>query len=318
MEEQLQGFSHQFGWEPVVVGSVPEFKDALVCGMGGSALQAKLLHTIDPSLPFSIHQDYGLPPIPDGERPLIILSSFSGDTEEVIDAAREAIARDLPRFAIASGGALLALAREQNIPHIELPKDDVEPRVAIGYAMLALLRVLGATEHEAKLRAAGSAINAAALRAAGEKLAPALLDRLPLIYASHANEAIAYFWKIAMNETAKIPAFTNAVPELCHNELGGFYVVPETSALSKNMVGIFLHDAADHPRNEKRLVLVEAIMREKGLEGVRIELTGEDVYAKTLGGALLGISAAMSLAHRYGVPDAETPLIADFKAQMLL
>ena len=188
--------------------------------------------------------------------------------------------------------------------------------MAIGYAMLALLRMLGKPEHEAKLRAAGGALDTAAIKAAGETLAEKLRERLPLVYASRANEAIAYFWKITFNETAKIPAFTNAVPEVCHNELSGFDVVPSTASLSQNMTGIFLHDLSDNPRNEKRLTLIAELMREKGLGALDAELSGSDAFSKTLSGVLTGVATALALAHHYGVPDAKTPLISDFKSRM--
>lgn len=316
MEEQLLQFPKQFSWEPEITGSIPSFSRAIVCGMGGSGLQARLLHAADPSLPFSLHQDYGLPFIRDEEKPLIVLSSYSGETEEVLDAAREAGARNLPMAVIAAGGALLELAREKNIPCIELPKEPIEPRMAIGYAMLALLRVLGAKEAEAKLRSAGSAIDAASILSAGTALSDGLADRVPLVYASTANGAVAYFWKIAMNETAKIPAFTDVVPELCHNELSGFDVVSATEGISKNMAAVFLHDGGDHPRDEKRLTLVEELLREKGIPTLRSDLSGADRYAKVLFGVLFGVAAALALAKRYGVPDAATPLIADFKQRM--
>jgi len=317
MEEQLLAFPGQFSWEPKLVGAVSSFKHAVVCGMGGSALQARLLHAVDPSLPFTLHQDYGLPYIPDGDKPLIILSSYSGGTEEVLDSAHEAMTRGFPSAVVASGGALLDFARGNNIPHIELPKENIQPRIAIGYAMLALLRILGATEQEAKLRTAGAALQVPEILSEGASLAERLMNRLPIVYGSTANTAIAYFWKIALNETAKIPAFTNVVPELCHNELCGYDVVPATESVSKNIDGIFLHDAADHPRNEKRLTLVEDLMKEKGLGTVRVNLAGADPYEKMLSAVLLGVSVALALAHAYGVPDAEVPLIEDFKKRMV-
>jgi glucose/mannose-6-phosphate isomerase len=316
MEEQLRQFPSQFAWEPSVVGTIPAFTRAIVCGMGGSALQARLLHGIDPTLPFTLHQDYGLPYIVDGEAPLIILSSYSGDTEEVLASAHDAMSRGLPSAVVASGGALLEVARTNNLPYIELPTQKMEPRMAIGLAMLALLRILGAKEQEAKLRAAGSALDVTSLLATGSALAPQLQNRLPLVYASTPNAAVAYFWKIALNETTKIPAFTNVVPELCHNELSGFDMVPATSPLSQTMTGIFLHDAADYPRDEKRLTLVADLMREKGLSAVRVDLPNADAYTKTLSGVLVGAATALTLAHAYGVRDADVPLIEDFKKRM--
>ncbi len=316
MEEQLLGFPKQFSWEPIVVGTVPAFKHAIVCGMGGSALQAKLLLCIDPELPISVHQDYGLPHIKEGEKPLIVLSSYSGETEEVLDTAREATERGFPCAVVASGGTLLALAKEKNLPYIELPKETAEPRMEIGYAMLALLRMLGYAQSEASLRTIGQSLDTAGIKTKGAEIAEQLKNRLPLIYASNANEAVAYFWKIALNETAKIPAFIAFVPELCHNELAGFDTAPTTAMLSHTMTAVFLHDTTDHPRNEKRLVLVADSMKEKGIGTLHANLLGTDRYTKVLTGALTGVATALALAHHYGVPDAETPLIADFKSRM--
>lgn len=316
MEEQLRLFPAQFSYEPVIMGTLSTFSRAIVCGMGGSGLPARLLHAIDASLPLSLHQDYGLPFSATDEKPLIILSSYSGTTEEVLDSLEEATRRSLPSIAIASGGTLITRAKELGLPYIELPHENVEPRMAVGHAMLALLAVLGATSQSEALRAAGRTLSIDAIIEAGTTVSRTLKDRVPLIYASATNSAIAYFWKIAINETAKIPAFMDAIPEACHNELTGFDVVSATAPLSERFVAVFLHDDADHPRNGKRLALLQEIMREKGIETAELSLAGDTRAEKVLSGILTGVATAIPLAHAYGVPDAATPLVEEFKKRL--
>ena len=146
MEEAIKNFNTQFSWKPVVMHpeKLPALKKYILNGMGGSHLAADLLKAIDPTIDLSVFSDYGIPEVP-SERlkdSLLIASSFSGNTEEALDFAEEALKKGLPLAVIAKGGALLAFAQEHGIPHVVLPQTNIQPRSGLGFQMLALVALL--------------------------------------------------------------------------------------------------------------------------------------------------------------------------------
>ncbi len=320
MEEQILRFAEQFAWNPDVVRAerLPERPSSLiVCGMGGSHLGARVLLRHDPTLPLSVHSDYGLPRVPAEQlrTALIVASSYSGETEETLDAAKSAVAAGLAVAVITTGGTLARYAEEHALPLILIPKGDAEPRMAVGTFMLALARLLQSQELEEEIRATGTSLDVQAERASGEVVAKRLVGSIPLIYASTLNMSLAYFWKIAFNETSKAPAFYNVFPEVCHNELSGFdNTVPE-QALSSHLHILFLKDSDDHPRIAGRMRVMQELLAARGVATTDIELAGTTGLEKALNGILLGVWTAVALAKEYQAPDAATPLIALFKSK---
>ena len=316
MDEQIAALPSQFSWQPSFEGGAPQGspRHFIVCGMGGSHLGAILLRRHDPELPLRVHSDYGLPAWRYGGR--IILSSHSGNTEEVLDTAQKASDAGLDCVAITTGGALADLARARNIPLILLPTNEVEPRMAVGHSMLAIAYAMQNTSLLGAVAAIGSVLAPQELRAHGEELATSLNGRIPLIYSSEQNRGIANFWKVAFNETTKIPAFRYPVPEFCHNELSGFDAVLSTHGLSSPLAAVFLMDTADHPRTQLRMKIAAEMLEDKGMSVSSIELPGVSALHTALSGVVIGVWTAYTLAHQYGVEDAQTPLIAAFKERM--
>ncbi len=322
MEEQILHFADQFSWEPSIENAerLPADTSSLVvCGMGGSHLGARLLLRHDPTLDIRIHSDYGLPSEP-AERlraSLIVASSYSGETEETLDAARAASDAGFAVAVVTTGGALADFARERALPLILLEKQSVEPRMAVGATMLALARLMRAEALEKEIRETGAAIDVHAGETEGAALAARLAGSVPVVYASALNASTAYFWKIAFNETGKIPAFYNLFPEVCHNELSGFDAVPSARSLSSRLHILELHDTDDHPRIGKRMRIMRELLEARGVAVTTVELSGRTGLEKALYGVLAGIWAAVAVAKTYQAPDAATPLIAEFKKEML-
>src|SRR5262249_6537974 len=122
IQNDIKNYAKQFDYEPIVEnaarlpGGTKKYKKFIVCGMGGSHLAADILKTWHPELDIIIWSNYGLPPLPDKElkERLIITSSYSGGTEETIDAFNAARAKRLTVAAIATHGKLIALAEKNN------------------------------------------------------------------------------------------------------------------------------------------------------------------------------------------------------------
>src|SRR3989344_4288396 len=228
MRDSIINFPKQFLFEPKIENQgklkLAKFKKFIVCGMGGSHLSGDLVKLWKPGLDIIIYSDYGLPPLGRREKKntLVIASSYSGNTEETIDAFRTAVRNKISVAAISTGGKLLELAQKYRIPYIKLPDTGIQPRMATGLGFRAFLKVLG--EKKALIESAKLAYSLKPLKLEnqGRNLAKKLKGFVPVIYSSQRNSAIAYNWKIKFNETGKIPAFYNILPELNHNEMTGF------------------------------------------------------------------------------------------------
>lgn len=312
LEDSLLRCKEQFTWTPHIEQSerLRKYDHFVVCGMGGSHLGAWFLQAYEEA-PITIHRDYGLPQV--SENTLVILSSYSGNTEEVLDAGRTALERNIPVAALTTGGTLLAWAREHRIPLLVMPEKGLEPRHAVPLSMIGLAALMMDAELLHRIyEAAENLAEPQTLKATGAEMALFLQGKTPIIYAPAPLESLAYVWKIKCNETAKVPAFMNLLPEMCHNELQSYDRGEAVKTLTQDFAVIFLGYESQHPRISTRIDAASAILREKGVP-LATRILHDKTLARVLEESLIADWASLQLAHAYGVADAQTPLIAEFK-----
>ena len=117
-----------------------EIKNIVLIGMGGSAIGGDLLRSIltDKLLvPFSIVRHYTLPEYVDDET-LVLVSSYSGNTEESLSALDDAISRKAMIAGFTTGGMMSEVCTLNEIPWVKLP-EGLQPRAALGYSFVPLL-----------------------------------------------------------------------------------------------------------------------------------------------------------------------------------
>ena len=312
MEDWIKNFGKQFEAPLEVVGNVPKFSRFIVVGMGGSNLATGLLKLQNKEIDIWAHRDYGLPEIEDSvlKNSLIILNSYSGNTEEVLDTFDVVVERGLNAIAISIGGTLLDKAKKQGIPYIQLPDLGLQPRMALGLSVRALALATGTTIPQEVL------FNPADLEASGKKLAVRLQNKIPIIYASRRNFSLAYAWKTIINETAKSPAFCNAFPEVNHNEMSGFEAPNAEWKLSDRLHFVFLQDTADDPRIGKRMNLTKDVFQDRGLAVETVGLDGETPVDRIFSSLILCMWTSYHLAKTYGVSPEDLALVEEFKKKM--
>jgi glucose/mannose-6-phosphate isomerase len=317
MIEMLRTYNTQFGFVPEVVNDhliKKNYKHIILCGMGGSHLPVGLLKTIQPGIDIYVHRDYDLPPFEKSffESALLVASSFSGNTAEVISFYKKAKQLfDLPVLCIATGGELLDLAKRGNDPYITLPQSEFVPRTALGITTIALASVL--KEKSVYQNLTRLSVDIAAAESEGESLSDRLGDKTPIFYASSANLNLAYNWKIKCNETGKIHAFYNVFPEANHNELEAY----EYAGSLSGVMPIILRDSSDDARIQKRFDVFQGILSHKGVEHAVVDISNPDIYRKVFQTIVLGDFFAASVAQRRRVPQASVPLIEEFKKRLI-
>ncbi len=323
MREQISRVPEQFNWEPNYEREEQLKKSSLhgifLCGMGGSHLGADLLLREAPALPLTVRHEYSLPIIPEDEREntLVVVSSYSGETEEALDVLHTALRESIPCAAITSGGTLLEQARNASIPTIILPKGNVEPRMTLGYALRALTKLLQEKELFDSIKKSGEELSTGTKQKEGTLFADALAHKIPVFYTSTHNTAIGYILKITFNETAKIPSFSDTIPEACHNELSGYDVVDASRKIIDTLLPVFVTSKKDHPRIQTRMHLMREVFLQRGIQSYELPV---EPYLSSLAGAIeviqTGTSVAVEIAMRNDVPDAHTPIINDFKKRL--
>ncbi len=322
MRDSILKFAQQFSYEPKIENPstlLRASKDKyVVVGMGGSHLAADLLSIFSKETSVIIHSSYGLPLIKNSElkKHLIVLSSYSGNTEEVIDAFYSAKKKGCTIVVIAIGGKLLELAKKYTIPYIQLPDTHIQPRMALGFSIKALLKIVGDEQGLRDLSKLSNTLKPKNFEKKGMTLAKKLKGRIPVVYSSLQNQALAQNFKIKFNETGKIPAFYNVFPELNHNEMTGLDVVRQTKKLSSKFYFIFLKDVNDHPRIIKRMEITEKLYKAQGLKVEQISISHTNIFFKVFSTLLLADWTAYYTAMGYGAEPELVPMVEDFKKMM--
>lgn len=319
MKEAIEGFASQLAYSPVIENNeaLVRKERLLVCGMGGSQYFVNILNAWNESLLAWQHRDYGLPQMPERalQEHLVVACSFSGNTEETVSSLEEAIDRKLAVAVITAGGKLLEIAKTHKLPYIQIPvpAEHFQPRAATGLLIKALLAIQGDALRTEEMARLSSTLQPASYEAAGKAIAAQCQGKVPLIYASRRNLGLAMAWKIKFNETGKIPAFFNGIPELNHNEMTSFDVQDASRALSERFMWIFLTDEEDHPRILKRFDVLEELLHARGLPVLRAPLDGATRLERIFASTLTADWSALHVAAMYGLESNEVPMVEEFK-----
>lgn len=317
MRDAINNFAKQFAYDPEIINGdkMPSKQSFLLTGMGGSHLAADLVLKMDPTFDLVVHRDYGLPLVSEKkyEESLFIASSYSGNTEEVIFAYNEVKEKGMDIAVIAVGGKLLEMAKEDDLPYVQLPNTNIQPRSGLGLSFLGLAKLTGREDLLQGAKSLAGAINPAVWESQGKEVANWLKDRVPVVYCSRSNETIAWNWKIKFNETGKIPAFYNVFPELNHNEMTGFDVTDTSKHLSDRFAFIMLKDDSDHPKIQKRMEVVEKLYKDRGLPVMSINMEGATELEKAFVSLLIADWTAVYCAESYGLESEKVPMVEEFK-----
>src|SRR3989441_6980264 len=117
------------GLRPEPGGPFVRPRAVIVAGMGGSAAGADLLAACAAErldVPVLVHRGYGLPALV-GQRDLVIVVSYSGDTAETLSAAEAALERGSSLVAVTAGGPLGGLGAPRDPPPGGPPPRPVAP-----------------------------------------------------------------------------------------------------------------------------------------------------------------------------------------------
>ena len=298
-----------------------QFKHIIMVGMGGSSVIGDLLvnlsEELENPLPVILHRDYGLPIAPFREKALVIISSYSGTTQEAIHAYETAIRMKLPVVVVSSGGELTKKAEADLVPIAFIKNCNLPPRNSVGYQFGALLRILENINIIPCQKNTLSALQkevkeySHTAQQQGKELEQHIKNTVPLIFASAKYTSVAYMMQSLINESANSPAFSGVIPETNHNILMGY-----DQMNPKHFHTILIQGHDDDDKIKKRQQgMVQAIQEHKGTVSM-LPLQGSNVHARIFNGIMVSNWLALHLAEQKKVDPITIPILTKFKSKM--
>lgn len=253
-----------------------EFKDQyskieniIVCGMGGSALPVYIINSVfSSSLPIYINENYHLPSWA-GPKTLILLASYSGDTEEILSCAKQATDQNCLITGVTSGGQLGEFLKTGGYPFYSFePKYNSSgfPRYGIGYGVFGMLgllsnlkiietsdlsqQIIDSVEHCRSIKDE--------IKASANGLAKELKEKTLVIFTTEHLDGNGHTFANQLNETSKSLAFWSRLPDGNHSLIEAF------KNADSSMAAFFIESQQYSARMQERFNLTRQVIEKNG------------------------------------------------------
>lgn len=325
MDQLIKEFPQQLN-EALEIGehvklTAPEnpMHSIFVAGMGGSGIGANIVAELvrdECEIPFLIGKGYSAPNFV-GKNTLVIVSSYSGNTEETLETLRQTLNSDAKIVVISSGGKLLKLAKENGLDYIQIPARSNSSRACLGYYLVLQLFILNKfglisnrTIKEVEIASGLIKNEQEDIQYRAERIAQILQNKIPVIYTTDRMEAVALRFRQQINENGKSLAWHNVIPEMNHNELVGW------RSDYNQLAVIYFRNKDDYPRNQIRMDVNKEIISNYTTSIIEIYSKGQSLTERILYFVHLGDWISVNLAALKGVDANETNEIDFLKNEL--
>jgi glucose/mannose-6-phosphate isomerase len=207
-----------------------QIMNVLIHGMGASGIAGNMAAEVvspETRIPIIINKDYFLPQFV-SENTLVIICSYSGETEESVMALQDAMEKGAYVICITSGGRIQRLAIRANLDLILIPPG-IPSCAVTGFLFIQLLYIFNfygilSDLYNRDLTRAIEVINADEnnIMRDAKRTALELLGKFVIIYGTSGMESVALCFRQQLNENAKCLCSYNVFPEINHSELQGW------------------------------------------------------------------------------------------------
>lgn len=237
-----------------------EIKNILITGLGGSGIGGSIVAELvadECTVPITVNKNYEIPAFVN-KHTLVIVSSYSGNTEETLSALGLAQEKGAEVAIITSGGKAHDIAEKNGYNCIVVPGGN-PPRSMLAYSLVqqfVLLKHYGFIQQDffSSIEKFLADLDQETMEKETLEYAKALEGTLPVIYAIDGFEGVAVRFRQQLNENSKMLCWHAVVPEMNHNELVGW-----ANGTDKMAVVYFRNDN-DLDRNQKRVEINKEII----------------------------------------------------------
>jgi len=303
-----------------------KIENIVVCGMGGSSLPAHIISSVfNIKVPIYICETYTVP-LWTGKNTLVILSSYSGNTEETLSCGAQAKERGCLIAGITSGGKLREFLDELHVPFYHFnPKFNPSklPRFGIGYGIFGQLGLLSNLNlindysgEQLDLQLADSIKHLtlcfdSIVNSAQEFVNKANGDILVLFSSEHLK-GNGHTFTNQINETSKTLSFCAELPEADHNLIEG---------LKKSQTGIIVLfiESQNYPvRILERFDITREIINEDGYKSYVYKVNKGSLMQEMLEVLLFSSFSSVKLAEYNNTDPLAIPSIDYIKSKLSL
>ena len=305
---------------------LPKLDNIVIAGMGGSGIGGLLLKDYarnQAPVSIEVSQDYTIPKYAD-HKTLVLVVSYSGDTEESLSSFLEAQKRRCMTYCLSSGGTLLEFAEKLKVPFIRIPRG-MPPRAASPYLLvpqLLLLEKLHMISGVSRgLNEAVTLLERISLENAPEQsiesspaksLASRINGTAPVVYGFDIYRGVAQRWKQQFNENSKVPAKWEVFPELNHNEIVGW---EKAGVLADQFSMVFIRDKSESDEVRSRIEITKTLLPQVSKK-FEVWAQGKSILAKMLSTMLVGDFTSVYLAILRGVDPTPVQTISTLKRKL--
>jgi len=306
-------------------------KNVIMSGMGGSGLAARVIKPLfidRTKCPIELINSYHLPFYVDKDS-LILVSSYSGNTEETLNTAYEALKRRAEIFSICSGGKLYDWSKKNSIPVYKIdPKYNAcgQPRIAIGYSIFGQMTMLakaGIVElPKNKVSAIAQFLSTTGSNYEKElntkqnpakQMAISFFQSTPVLVGSNLIEGALHVTKNQLNENAKTFATSFLIPELNHHLMEGLQF-PDSN--KQNLKFLFYESDLNQPSIQKRFKLTKEVVKKNNINCLSFKLRAKDKLTQAFEAIQFGAFWQYYLTMLYGIDPAPIPWVNYFKKHL--
>ena len=264
--------------------SSKKFQNVVVCGLGGSGIGGNIVRDIvakESTIPLVSVKNYDIPNFINNDT-LVIVSSYSGNTEETISALKKCIKKNAEIAIITSGGKLKDFAQKNDFNHILVPGSH-PPRAMFAYAFVQLFYVLYNynvinDSFKNNIKQSASLLNKRKnkIKEQAKFIAKKLFNTTPVIYVADGFEGVAVRFRQQVNENSKMLCWHQVIPEMNHNELLGWRINTD------NLSVIFFRNKIDNKRNQVRIDINKSVISKYTKNIIEVWSDGETLIENTL------------------------------------
>lgn len=303
----------------------------VVCGQGGSRFPSYIIKELfkeELLVPYIINDDYNLPGFVD-KNTLIILSSYSGTTEEVLTCAEKAKEKGAKICGITIGGELKDFLIKNNYPiYVIDPKYNPsgQPRIGFGYFVgghLGILFKLGFIKANKNLieqainnlesLIVNFKINVVTKKNKIKQLAKVLYQKYPYYIVSEFLTGIGNSIANQTNETAKSISSFRVIPELNHHLMEGLKFPDK---LKEILTFVFFFSNLYSPKIQKRFLITKEVVKQNEISVFWHELKGKNKIEQTFELMAIGSYLSMYLSILYEQDPKVIPYVDYFKKRL--
>jgi glucose/mannose-6-phosphate isomerase len=323
---ELMAEQMETAWNEVSALDLPhdlgEIKNIVFCGMGASIYGALVLKAIQgPRMPYptEIVTDYHLPVYVD-KHTLVVLTSYSGTTEEVLSCAEEAKEKGAKMIVLTRGGPLAEFAKENQIPaYIFDGKKNPSsvPRLGNGYSILGLiglmnkLNVITVADEEIEEAITRLKEKMPEIKDRAMKEYEMFIGKVPVIIAAEHLSGNGQIFRNQFNETSKTFSNYYLIPDLNHHLMEGLQF-PEPS----NLYFIVFNTRNFSAKITARVRLTIDVVKQNKQEVFEFRTEGQTIYDDFLETLLYGSYVTLFLALHYDQNPAVNPWVDYFKDEL--